>query len=44
MAPTIAIVGAGFMGSAHAANYASLSERVLLIQRTTATRSFSQSM
>ena len=28
MAPTIAIVGAGFMGSAHAANYASLSERV----------------
>jgi len=28
MPPTIAIVGAGFMGSAHAANYASLGERV----------------
>ena len=28
MAPTLAIVGAGFMGSAHAANYASLGDRV----------------
>jgi predicted dehydrogenase len=28
MAPTVAIVGAGFMGSAHAANYASLGDRV----------------
>jgi predicted dehydrogenase len=28
MAPTVAIIGAGFMGSAHAANYASLGERV----------------
>jgi predicted dehydrogenase len=28
MPPTVAIVGAGFMGSAHAANYASLAERV----------------
>jgi predicted dehydrogenase len=27
-APTVAIIGAGFMGSAHAANYASLGERV----------------
>jgi predicted dehydrogenase len=27
-APTIAILGAGFMGSAHAANYAALGERV----------------
>ena len=26
--PTVAIIGAGFMGSAHAANYASLGERV----------------
>ena len=28
MVPTIAIVGAGFMGSAHAANYASLGDRI----------------
>jgi predicted dehydrogenase len=28
VAPTLAIVGAGFMGSAHAANYASLGDRV----------------
>ena len=28
MAPTVAIAGAGFMGSAHAANYAALGERV----------------
>jgi len=27
-APTVAIIGAGFMGSAHAANYASLGDRV----------------
>ena len=26
--PTVAIVGAGFMGAAHAANYAALGERV----------------
>lgn len=28
MAPTLAIIGAGFMGSAHAANYAALGDRV----------------